>query len=210
MGLARGTPWLPFGLAILLILAGALLFKFTPEATSSASLCLAFGLVLLLSQLSFYRDPDRVVGRGVVSAADGTVSHVEESADGARVNVFMSPLNVHVNRAPVAGRVVSVTHHPGGHMPAFNKDSESNERVVVEWATKMGEVTTVQIAGTLARRIIPYVDTGDELAKGERFGLIRLGSRVDHILPAGCELRVRKGDKVTAGVTTIAELGGGE
>jgi len=213
MSLARGTPLLPFGVSIVLIIGGlSLTLARSLESSSGVHvmtlLPVGLGLVLLMLLLWFFRDPERTCGQGVVSAADGTVTHVEQRQDGVRVNVFMSPLNVHVNRAPLAGRVVSVTHHPGGHVPAFSKDSERNERVVVEWSTDIGSVTTVQIAGSLARRIVPYISAGDEIAKGERFGLIRLGSRLDHHLPAGCESVVRKGDRVIAGVSTIARMRG--
>jgi phosphatidylserine decarboxylase len=212
MGLAEGTP-----ISIILVPCSLMTFGVLLERTlnilgmSQPNISLYFispAVLFFLFCLYFFRDPDRSIGAGIVSAADGKVTHVEQTEDGVRVNVFMSPLDVHVNRAPVAGKAVSITHHDGGHIPAFNKDSEKNERVVVEWDTEIGKVTTIQIAGSLARRIIPYISEGDELVKGERYGLIRLGSRLDHFLPPGCELKVKKGDKVIGGVTTIAVVGG--
>lgn len=162
---------------------------------------------------SFYRDFEREITGGdgvVVSPADGRVTDVVEVDEkdylgcrALRVGIFLSPLNVHVNRAPVDGRVVSVTHVAGGFVPAFRKESERNERVVIEYDTPLGPVTTVQIAGTVARRIVPYVKAGDLLRKGDRIGIIRLGSRVDVYLPADVQPSVAVGDKVHAGSTRL-------
>ena len=164
----------------------------------------------------FFRDPDRDIGEGVVAPADGVVSGVEELVDedvgGAslRIATFMNIHNVHVNRTPLAGTVVSTTHHPGSHIPAFGKDSEKNEKQITLLETDIGTIKVVQIAGTLARRIVSYVQKGDVLAKGERLGIILFGSRVDLYLPAGkVRVVVRKGDRVKAGESMIVELVGG-
>ena len=153
----------------------------------------------------FHRDPDRTPdGPGVVTPADGKVSVIREADDGRlRVGVFMNVHDVHVNRAPLAGTVESVTHEPGGHRPAFDKDSEHNERVRVE----TGEWTLVLIAGAFARRIHPYVGAGDDLARGDRLGHISFGSRADVVLPPEYDredLRVESGEKVQAGETVLA------
>ncbi|MEV4104663.1 phosphatidylserine decarboxylase [Nonomuraea sp. NPDC049649] len=155
--------------------------------------------------LWFFRDPDREVGTGrILSPADGVVQSVDPWPDGrTRVAVFMSPLNVHVNRAPLAGNVTSVQHVAGGFLPAFNKDSDQNERVVWHFETALGDVEMVQIAGAVARRIVPYVSAGAKVAQGERIGLIRLGSRVDIYLPEGIAPAVSVGEKTVAGVTRI-------
>lgn len=160
---------------------------------------------LSAGMLWFFRDPERSVGEGrVISPADGVVQSIDAWPDGrTRVAVFMSPLNVHVNRAPLAGTVTSVEHVAGGFVPAFNKDSDRNERVVWHFDTELGDIEMVQIAGAVARRIIPYLPEGTKVEQGERIGLIRFGSRVDTYLPAGVEPGVEVGQKTTAGVTRL-------
>ena len=157
------------------------------------------------AMLWFFRDPDRTPGDGrILSPADGVVQSIDPRADGrTRVAIFMSPLNVHVNRAPLAGTVTSVEHIPGGFVPAFNKESENNERVVWHFDTELGDIEMVQIAGAVARRIVPYVPRGCKVEQGERIGLIRFGSRVDIYLPEGVEVAVEVGQATTAGVTRI-------
>lgn len=165
-------------------------------------------LALALVMLNFFRDPERVPGgEGILAPADGVVQSIDEWEDGrTRVATFMNPFNVHVNRAPLAGRVASVTHIPGGFVPAFHKESERNERVVWLFETEAGELEVVQIAGTVARRIVPYLGAGAKVAKGDRIGIIRLGSRVDVYLPAGVLPAVAVGDKMVAGETILARI----
>ena len=160
---------------------------------------------LSAGMLWFFRDPERELGAGrVISPADGVVQSIDAWPDGrTRVAIFMSPLNVHVNRAPLDGVVRSVEHVPGGYVPAFNKDSDRNERVVWHFDTELGDIEMVQIAGAVARRIVPYVTSGTKVERGERVGLIRFGSRVDTYLPAGVEPGVEVGQKTTAGVTRL-------
>jgi phosphatidylserine decarboxylase len=166
-------------------------------------------LLVFLFFISFFRDPARSVANGVASPADGKVRAVDEVVDpdlGAcsRLSIFMSPKDVHVNRSPLPGRVVSVLHHPGGHLPAFKKESERNERVEAILDTHIGRIKVILIAGTVARRIVPYIREGDDLRKGQRIALIRFGSRCDFLVPEG---RVRwlsqVGDKVKAASTQI-------
>lgn len=160
---------------------------------------------LAAGMLWFFRDPEREITQGrVISPADGVVQSIMPWGDGrTRVAIFMSPLNVHVNRAPLAGTVTSVEHVPGGFVPAFNKESEHNERVVWHFDTELGDIELVQIAGTVARRIVPYVSQDAKLEQGERIGLIRFGSRVDIYLPQGVEAAVEVGQTTTAGVTRL-------
>ncbi|MEO3885036.1 phosphatidylserine decarboxylase [Nonomuraea sp. B5E05] len=155
--------------------------------------------------LWFFRDPERTPGQGrILSPADGVVQSIDPWPDGrTRIAVFMSPLNVHVNRAPLAGNVTSVQHVPGGFLPAFNKDSDQNERVVWHFETALGDIEMVQIAGAVARRIVPYLSAGAKVTPGERIGLIRFGSRVDIYLPEGITPAVSVGEKTVAGVTRI-------
>lgn len=160
---------------------------------------------LAAGMLWFFRDPEREIAEGrVISPADGVVQSIMPWKDGrTRVAIFMSPLNVHVNRAPLTGTISSVEHIPGGYVPAFNKESENNERVVWHFDTDLGDVEMVQIAGAVARRIVPYVPRGCKVEQGERIGLIRFGSRVDVYLPAGIEAGVEVGQTTTAGVTRL-------
>jgi phosphatidylserine decarboxylase len=173
-------------------------------------------LVLTALVINFFRDPERVVPVGeqlVTAPADGKVvaivEHlVEERFLGkpcTRVSIFMSPLNVHVNRIPVDGTVVAVEHTAGRFHAAFlDKASEYNERNAVVVEDPRGErVLFVQIAGQLARRIVCHVTSGDHVRRGERYGMIIFGSRLDLYLPEMVKLAVAIGDRVTAGETII-------
>jgi phosphatidylserine decarboxylase len=168
---------------------------------ASLACLLAAGAVL-----HFFRDPDREPpAAGVVSPADGRVSVVREEGDRVRVGVFMNVTDVHVNRAPLSGTVESVTHTPGGHWPAFSKESERNERVRVD----CDEFEVVLVAGTVARRIHPYVEAGDRLEAGQRIGHIAFGSRADVLMPPEVSLAdvaVEKRERVRAGETVLANV----
>lgn len=169
------------------------------------TLYLLGGLFILVSLffMIFFRDPARTIGDGVVSPADGKVVGVDRRLN--MVSIFMGVLNVHVNRAPLAGVVTSVKHLPGSHVPAFNKDSDRNERVETRMRTRYGELRIVQIAGIVARRIVPYTIARMKLRKGQRIGLIRLGSRVDVYMPKSVKITTEIGHKVYAGVSRIGE-----
>ena len=164
------------------------------------ALLLLVGLFLLF----FMRDPERKIGDGIVSPADGKVMIVDRQGKFKRVAVFMNPLNVHVNRVPVAGEVTQTEHHPGGFKPAYDKESERNERFTTYLKTDIGNVEVVQIAGVMVRRIIPYLEKGDKVKKGDRLGHIMFGSRVDTYMPKNVNVTVEEGQKVLAGITTIA------
>lgn len=160
----------------------------------------------------FFRDPERRIGDDIVSGADGKVVLTDQVDDPDlgrcdRLAVFMSPFDVHVNRFPLAADVRSVQHIPGKHVPAFNKDSERNERVIMRLKTDLGDVKVVQIAGAVARRIVPYADGGDHVHKGDKLGLIRIGSRFDVIIPVGrVRWTVETGQRVLAGTSRIAKV----
>ncbi len=169
--------------------------------------------------LQFFRDPPRVVPedpRAVVSAADGRVVAVEKARDpwlgrdALKVSVFMNVFNVHSNRAPVEGVVKQRWYHAGRFLnAALDKASLENERNALWLRTPDGQdVTCVQIAGLIARRILCYVDAGAELKRGQRFGFIRFGSRVDHYLPLDAEVQAAIGDKVYAAESVLAKLAG--
>ena len=136
---------------------------------------------LAAGMLWFFRDPEREIAQGrVISPADGVVQSIMPWKDGrTRVAIFMSPLNVHVNRAPLAGTVTSVEHIPGGFVPAFNKESENNERVVWHFDTELGDIEMIQIAGAVARRIVPYMPAGHQgrAGRADRSDPLRLARR---------------------------------
>ncbi len=168
----------------------------------------------------FFRDPERVIPVGdglVVSPADGKVVQViPATADGplgsgaTQVSIFLSIFDVHVNRAPVAGRIEAVSYNKGDFLPAFNdKASLRNEQNCVTISGAAGRVAFKQIAGLIARRIVFRKRQGDEVGRGERVGLIKFGSRVDVFLPAGTQLRVKVGDRVSGGSDVLGVLSGG-
>ncbi len=167
----------------------------------------------------FFRDPERIPPDApgvVVAPADGRVLEVEAAAweprflgrPAARVSIFMSPLDVHVNRAPVDGEVTGVRYHPGRYFAAFSeKASLDNEQNAVEMRTTDGRrVVFVQIAGFLARRIVCRVKPGDRCRRGGRVGMIKLGSRLDIFVDGEVRWRVARGDRVRAGETVLGEL----
>jgi len=178
----------------------------------------AAGVLFTLFSLWFFRNPDRTPPTGaglVVSPADGKVVFSGDAppgryttAAGKKVSIFMSPLDVHVNRAPVSGRVSSVAYHKGKfHAANVDKASMLNEQNGVTLAPpEGGAVTYVQIAGWIARRIVCDVKEGDAVRQGQRVGMIRFGSRVDVYLPPDARLRVAAGDRVRAGETVVGVL----
>jgi phosphatidylserine decarboxylase len=167
-----------------------------------ALLCLVF-FIPAICLLIFFRDPPRRIGEGYVSPADGKVIIIDKKKGSQRVCIFMSPLNVHVNRAPCDGKVVDMQYHEGTFAIASDKEAEENERM--HWYLKgdKGKVEVVQIAGMVARRIVPYLEVGAEVKKGDRIGHIAFGSRVDLYLPKRVKLEVEVGQRVKAGSTTI-------
>ena len=174
-------------------------------------------LVALGLTLNFFRDPERRPPgdeRAVVSPADGRVLEVGPAtaeafldAPATRVSIFMSPLDVHVNRNPVSGMVTAVCHTAGKFRAAFaDKASLDNERNAVVLETGGRRYLMVQIAGALARRIICRISPGDRVRRGERMGMIMFGSRVDLYLPLDVRPVVQPGDRVRAGLTVVAEV----
>lgn len=186
-------------------------------ALTSAPRWLAWPLVVVAGLVvNFFRDPDRVTPAGddlVTAPADGKVVaitdviHEERFVQGPcrRISIFMSPLNVHVNRIPVDGVVRHVQHFPGRFVAAFlDKASEMNERNAVVVEDRRGaRILFVQIAGQLARRIVCRVAVGDEVRRGDRYGMIMFGSRLDLYVPEVVKLHVAIGDRTTAGVTIL-------
>lgn len=172
-------------------------------------------LALLIFTLNFFRDPERRVPqdeRLILAPADGKVVLIQEvreteylNSDALQVSIFMSPLNVHVNRYPISGVVGYFRYFPGEYLVAYDdKASLRNERTHIGVENGKCKVLFKQIAGFVARRIVAPIKAGDEAKAGERFGMIRFGSRVDVLMPKSVQLRVRVGDKTVAGETVLA------
>lgn len=176
---------------------------------------LTFMIVLILV-LQFFRNPKRIIKKNIahiLSPVDGKVVVIEEvfekeyyNEKRLQVSVFMSPLNVHVTRYPVGGKVVYSEYHPGKYLVAWHpKASEENERTtVVVNNSSYGDVLYRQIAGAMAKRIVNYAKMGDEVEQGDDSGFIKFGSRVDVFLPIGTKIDVNLNQKVKGGITVIA------
>lgn len=169
-----------------------------------------FFVLLTAFMAYFFRDPSRTIPKGeniIVSAADGRVTRIDENEIGKIVSVFLSPLDVHINRSPIAGKVTKVDYIRGKKAPATsNEASFSNERNSLTIEGEKMTIVCTQIAGIVARRIVCWSKQGDNLAIGEKFGLIKFSSRTDLLMPAGVEILVKIGDRVKGGETIIARL----
>ncbi|MBI2821927.1 MAG: phosphatidylserine decarboxylase family protein [Acidobacteria bacterium] len=168
--------------------------------------------LLLAFILAFFRDPERTIPNDpglIVSPADGKVVRIETGVGEfpTRISIFLSVFDVHVNRAPMAGRVQGVEYRKGKFKAAFDHSaSVENERVVVDLQGNRHSVRVAMIAGLIARRIVSWIRPGDQLQRGQRIGLIRFGSRVDLYLPAPVQLQVKKGDRVAGGASIIGRF----
>jgi phosphatidylserine decarboxylase len=169
-----------------------------------------FLLLVAAFMMYFFRDPHRVAPEGeglVLSAADGRVTRIEDTAAGKIVSVFLSPLDVHINRSPITGKVTDVIYTAGKKMPATNDAaSMMNERNSLVIVGDRLTVTCTQIAGILARRIVCWSNAGDQLLMGQKFGLIKFSSRTDLLMPSEVNIEVKVGDRVRGGETVIARL----
>lgn len=201
--LAKGTahwvivPFI-FGLTFLIFLVFKFLVIFL--LSMATFFLLSFGFLI------FFRDPERPLGRGIVAPADGRIINIKIDNDDLVISTFMNLHNVHVNRAPIDGRVIKIERLRGKHLPAFREKANYNEQQITILNTKIGEVKIIQIAGVLARRIVSYIKEEETLIKGQRIGIIKFGSRVDLYLPKkNVKLSISPGEKVIANLTTIAE-----
>jgi phosphatidylserine decarboxylase len=174
-------------------------------------------LALFLFTTAFFRDPDRAVPKDpnlIVAPADGRVSDIVEldekevlKARTRRVGIFLSIFDVHTNRAPIDGRIVYRQHHEGLCLDARHPHcSEKNEAMTWAFESSRRTIVVRQLTGAIARRIVAWANVGDELKKGERFGMIRFGSRTELYLPLDAEILVKTGDHVSGGSTVIARL----
>lgn len=208
-------------LFVLLIAFVAIIWAFDyflPEATLTRNMVIGICLVLYLLILQFFRNPIFTVQKNpkvVLAPADGKVVVIEETEETEylksrrkQVSIFMSPINVHVNRMPVGGQISYCKYHPGQYLVAWHpKSSTENERTTVVVRMDNGvEILFRQIAGALARRIKCYVQQGQQLEQGEEFGFIKFGSRVDVFLPLDATILVKPGDVTLGGKTILAEL----
>ncbi|HII81040.1 MAG TPA: phosphatidylserine decarboxylase [Methanosarcina sp.] len=201
--IAKGSePWLFTAASV------TALFTILSRATDSFSFLnhIAYmGMALTFVMVLFFRDPERKVETSdtyMISPADGTVIDIRDR----KICIFMFLQNVHVNRAPISGKVREIIYKKGGYLPAFSKDSERNERNEFIIHSKYGDVKVTQIAGTIARRIVTYSSVNDIVEQGQRIGMIRFGSRVDVTIPHNFDITVEKGERVLAGKTIIATI----
>ncbi len=201
------------GICIAIILL-ALLFV---EQNIARYVCIAVALAVLVFVTNFFRDPERSVPtteKGIISPADGKVIAVKEidrteylEGRSIMISIFMSPLNVHVNRNPVSGTVEHLRYVKGEYFAAYeDKASEKNEQSVIGITNQFGKVLMKQIAGFVARRIVTDLSVGDRVTAGERFGMIKFGSRVDLFVPLRSRILARIGDVAVAGETVLAEF----
>ena len=193
---------IPFVLIPLFIAAGFALFQIWFAA--------ALFLALAAFMAYFFRDPRRTIPTAddiIVSSADGKVTRVEERENGKFVSVFLSPVDVHINRAPIAGKIIRVEQFKGKKaLATSNEASEINERNAITIEGEKMTVVCTQIVGILARRIVCWSKTGDNLSLGEKYGLIKFGSRTDLLMPKTVEILVKVGDRVVGGETIIGKL----
>ena len=202
-------------LALLLAFANYFIFAFFPNVLLVSGV-MSFAAFMLV--LQFFRNPNREIliadDNIIYAPADGKIVVIEETKEieyfgdkRLQVSIFMSPTNVHVNRNPISGTVNYFKYHPGKYMVAWHpKSSTENERTTVVIGTGNGEILLRQIAGAVAKRIVNYLELGDEVEQGTDFGFIKFGSRVDLFLPLDAKLEIEIGQKVKGNRTIIARL----
>ena len=219
----EGYPFI-FGALAASVLTGILFFwSWKTGGLSRLSiplmLCASLFSLITVFMLYFFRDPERVTpsGQGLfVAPADGKIILVRDAyedrylrADAKEISIFMSPMDVHVNRAPCDGKVSLVNYSPGKFMAAYKEEASLlNEHIVMVLDTEWGQVMVRQVAGFVARRAVCRVKPGDSLRRGERFGIIKFSSRLDIFLPKDIKMDVKPGDRVRAGETVIGRLKG--
>jgi phosphatidylserine decarboxylase len=203
-------------LATVLVLINILIFKAFSQSLNAKLVFLLPSIVVFILVLQFFRNPSRKqhLGNWILCPADGKIVAIEEIFEAEfykekrkLVSVFMSPLNVHINRFSISGKVVYFKYHKGQYLVASHpKSSTENERTTLVVENGKESVLLRQIAGYVARRIITYCKVGDVAEQGAEFGFIKFGSRVDIILPLDAQIKVKLGDIVKGGITEIANL----
>jgi len=209
-----------YGLNTFLILAvisiGIIIASFFINSSWVKYPLLILSVGFLLFNINFFRDPDRTppkVKNVVVSPADGEIVIIKDvyekrylESDGLQVSIFMSPLNVHVNRIPIDGIIDYLNYVKGEYLVAFHEKADlRNERSEIGIKNKFGKMLFTQVAGFVARRVVYDLKVGDTVKIGNRFGMIKFGSRSDVIVPKGWKVKVKLGDKVTAGESILFE-----
>ncbi len=213
----EGYASITIGTIIFIVLNVISFYFISPELPFLGWVIFAVTLFLLLFLISFFRVPNRkltIHDGKIIAPADGKVVVIEEAVDDEyfktkrlQVSIFMSPANVHVNRCPLAGQVVYNQYHKGKYLVAWHpKSSTENERHSVVIRKGNVEVLVKQIAGALAKRIVNYLEVGEEVEQTEEMGFIKFGSRVDLLLPVGTRVNVELNQAVQGGVTVIATL----
>lgn len=213
----EGYKSIGIGVLLFLLLNVACFTLFTNEWRWLAIVILILSLLLLLFVISFFRVPKRtftIDDNKIISPADGKVVVIEEITDEEyfkdrrlQLSVFMSPANVHLNRAPVTGKIIYNKYHKGKYLVAWHpKSSTENERHSVVFESSYGPLLVKQIAGALAKRISNYAAENKYLKQGEELGFIKFGSRVDVLLPPDAKIEVQMGQYVKAGVTVLASF----
>lgn len=213
----EGYQSITIGTIIFIVLNVISFYFISPELPMLGGFIFALTLFLLLFLISFFRIPNRklTISEGqIIAPADGKVVVIEEAVDEEyfktkrlQVSIFMSPANVHVNRCPLSGQVVYNQYHKGKYLVAWHpKSSTENERHSVVIKKGNVEVLVKQIAGALAKRIVNYLEVGEEVEQTEEMGFIKFGSRVDLLLPVGTKVNVALNQAVQGGVTVIATL----
>ncbi|MCX6141288.1 MAG: phosphatidylserine decarboxylase, partial [Candidatus Kapabacteria bacterium] len=209
--------------AFLMLGIGAclLLLALSPVGTAMQVILIAFGVLTISFTLWFFRDAERPLLSEaatnpalIMSPADGQVVNVDSVAfspelggAGTQISIFLSPLNLHVNRYPASGTILEARYIPGAYLMAFNpKSSTENERSIFVLENAVGRIAYQQITGFLARRIVYDTQVGDVVTVGKRFGMMKFGSRMDVVVPASADVFVRPGDKVISAHTILARL----
>jgi len=208
-------------LVMLTIGIGLIVLSFFFQVIFLKYIFILLGLLLILFTFIFFRDPDRIIPiesqnnpRIILSPADGKVTEIIEIYENdyikeytKRISIFLSPLDVHVNRSPVSGIVEYLDYIPGKFLAAYNhKASEQNEQSKIGVKNDYGKVLFKQIVGVLARRIVTDLIIGQEIKAGDKIGMMKFGSRMDISLPINTEITIKVGDRVVAGETIIAKL----
>ena len=212
--------WFIFGSLLITVVLS--IFLFWVRKAGSSHLVISFFiaafwvfLILIFFMVFFFRDPDRKIPEGeglFVSPADGRVMLIKDvfekdylKAETREISIFMSPLDVHVNRAPCDGKVTTIKYSPGKYMAAYKEDSSiKNENIVMVLEGEQSRVLVRQVAGFLARRTVCRAKVGDVLKRGQRYGIIKFSSRLDVYLPKDAGITIKMGEKVKAGETVIA------
>jgi phosphatidylserine decarboxylase len=203
---------IPFILATLVI--SAILFIVYLRSNSITHLTISYiSFLFFLAFLFFFRDPDRRVPEGdsiIVAPTDGRIIDIQQDESGKSVSVFLSFLDVHVNRIPVAGTVTDIRKKGGSYFAAYSDKARTmNAAIETDIETPFGKVTIRQVVGFMARRLINRLKVGDEVFCGQRFGMIRFGSRIDLLLPSSAVVKVSMGKKIKGGSQVIGEFDNG-